>query len=118
MKKGFRAALATTIVTICIVAGVSAASATNARQLDPPDCTTSAYGGRGTQSFTLNLTSNPCGYPVQAFVTCGNGVSSFGNTISNPGTSKVTCAWWNTPTKNPYGWRVQIGSNYSYHYLV
>ncbi|GAA3773358.1 hypothetical protein ACFS5L_26085 [Streptomyces phyllanthi] len=61
-----------------------------------PSCTVGTSGSPGSQTFTLNVTSNPCGRKVRAYVTCTNenGASTgteYGPAITGTGKSKADC---------------------------
>jgi hypothetical protein len=58
-------------------------------------CGTTWTGVPGITSFTAEITSNPCGIPVRAYVDCGgnlgNNARVYGPFVRGTGSSKAEC---------------------------
>ncbi|WP_210585800.1 hypothetical protein [Streptomyces sp. GESEQ-35] len=61
-----------------------------------PSCVVSATGSTSGKSYTVKVTSNPCGRQARAYLGCINPgtfyrTNKYGATISGTSTSKATC---------------------------
>jgi hypothetical protein len=70
---------------------------------DPIDCTITADGWPGIQTFTLHIDGNPCRVPLRAWVDCDGwgGVATGSTTSANFATSVADCGW--IRGVDPYG---------------